>query len=72
MEFPTTINWSSPFPILGVLGGIFFLNLNFNRKFCKRYAVSDQVLHCLLMSHKKDARLIWVKLYITLLCSRLE
>ena len=26
-----------------------------------RYAASDLVLHCLPMSHKKDARLIWVK-----------
>ena len=25
------------------------------------FAASDLVLHCLLMSHKKDARLIWVK-----------
>ena len=25
-----------------------------------RSATSDLVLHCLLMSHKKDARLIWV------------
>ena len=25
------------------------------------FAVSDMVLHCLLMSHKKDARLIWVQ-----------
>ena len=25
------------------------------------YAVSDQGLHCLPMSHKKDARPIWVK-----------
>ena len=24
------------------------------------FAASDQVLHCLLMSHKKPARLIWV------------
>ena len=24
------------------------------------FAASDLVLHCLLMSHKKDARLIWV------------
>ena len=23
MEFPTTINWTSPFPFLGLLGGIF-------------------------------------------------
>ena len=26
------------------------------------FAASDLVLHCLLMSHKKDARRIWVKL----------
>ena len=26
-----------------------------------RFAASDLVLHCLPMSHKKDARLIWVK-----------
>ena len=25
------------------------------------FVASDLVLHCLLMSHKKDARLIWVK-----------
>ena len=25
------------------------------------FAVSDLVLHCLPMSHKKDTRLIWVK-----------
>ena len=26
------------------------------------FATSDLVLHCLSMSYKKDARLIWVKL----------
>ena len=26
-----------------------------------RFAAYDLVLHCLPMSHKKDARLIWVK-----------
>ena len=26
-------------------------------------AASDQVLHCLPMSYKKDARLIWVNKY---------
>ena len=26
-----------------------------------RFAASDMVLHCLPMSHKKDARFIWVK-----------
>ena len=63
----------SPFLILGMLGGIFCFCSNFNRKFCKQRvetlitdqmptcAVSDLGLHCLLMSHKKDVRLIWVK-----------
>ena len=50
IDLPTLIRWTSPFPILGVLGGI-FLDL---------YVVSDLDLYCLLMSHKKDARFIWV------------
>ena len=45
---------------------------NFDRIFCKktgdpdqtpRTVASDLGLHCSPMSHKKDARLIWVKLY---------
>ena len=59
MEFPTVINWRSPFPILGLLGGIFHFYSNFKRNFCKR---TVENLHCLPMSHKKDDRLIWVKL----------
>ena len=45
----------------------FFIFIHiFNRKFCKhdltpRSAASDLYLHGLSMSHKKDARLIWVK-----------
>ena len=27
-----------------------------------RFAASDQVLHCLSMSYKKDGRLIWVNM----------
>ena len=70
MEFPTDINWTNPIPISGLLGGIFHFNLNFERNFClknsrepdqiSRFTASDLVLHCLPMSHKKDARLIWV------------
>ena len=59
----------SPFPNLWLLGGIFFLF-----KICKKlllansgkpdqtphFAVSDLVLHCLPLSHKKDTRFIWV------------
>ena len=61
------------FPILGVLGVIFNIFPNFNSTLCKQIVkilirhrimpclVSDLGLHCLPMSHKKDARLIWVK-----------
>ena len=34
MYFPILINWMSPFPILGLLGGIFHFYSNFKRKFC--------------------------------------
>ena len=34
----------------------------------RHFAVPDLVLHCLLMSYKKDARLIWVKLTMALQC----
>ena len=33
-----------------------------------RFAAFDLVLHCLPMSHKKDARLIWVKNYVLFDC----
>ena len=65
MYFPIIVNWTSPFPILGLFGGIF----HFKRNVCKQTvenlnaalnAASDQVLHCLLMSHKKDAWRVWV------------
>ena len=61
----------SSLPILGLLGGTFHFHSNIKTNFCKqtvvqpdqtpRFAASDLVLHCLPMSHKKDARLIWVK-----------
>ena len=35
MDLPTLISKTSPFPILGALGGIFHL-LPFNRTFCKQ------------------------------------
>ena len=63
MVFPILINLTSPFPFQGMLGGIFHFYSNFNRTFCKQtvgkpdqmphFAVSDLVLHCLPMSHKK-------------------
>ena len=36
MEFPTVINWTSPFPILGKLGGIFQFYSNLKRNLCKQ------------------------------------
>ena len=73
MYFPILINWTSLFPILGLLGGIFHFFFNFKRNFCLqtvenlhdqtlRFVASDLVLQCLQMSHKKDTRLNWVKL----------
>ena len=57
MYFPILINWTSPFPILGLLGGIFHFYSNFKRNFLiansgepdqtPRFAASDLVLHCL-------------------------
>ena len=39
---------------------IFHFYSNFDRIFCKQ-TVETPVLHCLSMSHKRDAGLIWVK-----------
>ena len=68
MEFPSLIN----FRCKGSLGGTFHFYSNFDRTFCKQtveilirksgvwsplFAASGLGLHCLPMSHKKDARL---------------
>ena len=68
MYFPIFAKWTSPFPILGLLGGILHLYSNFKRKLylqtvekpdqTPQSTASDLVLHCLLMSNKKDAGLI--------------
>ena len=34
--FPIIINWTSPFPNLGLLGGTFHFYSNFKRNFCKQ------------------------------------
>ena len=36
MYFPILINWTSPFPIVGLLGGIFHFYSDFKRNFCKQ------------------------------------
>ena len=54
MEFPSIINWSSPFPFQGMMGGIFhFFPSNFDRK-CSKQTVQTPIRPCILR------RLIWV------------
>ena len=76
MYFPFLLNWTSPLPILGLSAGIFHVYFHFKKYFCKqteepdrtlRFAASGPVLHCLLMSHTKDARLKWVNSFINLI-----
>ena len=61
MEFPTTINCSSPIPILGVLVIFFECEWNILKAYSEvqHYAVSDLDLHCFSKSHK-NAWLKWV------------
>ena len=72
MNFPISIDSTSLFQILGIVGGVFPFYSKVYRIFCKQTrradlaqppqnAAPDQGLHCWPMSHKKDARLIWVK-----------
>ena len=67
MEFPIVINGRVLFR---GIGSDFFILFHFSMKFIKanriapvetpRSAASHLVLFCLPVSHKKDARLIWV------------
>ena len=36
MEWPTPINWTSTFPLDGLLDGIFHFDSNFNKISCKQ------------------------------------
>ena len=77
-DFSKPYQLRSPFPYLGLLGGISHFYSNFGRTFCNQTvdkpdqtphcAASDLGLHCLPMLHKKGARLIWVN--INNLCIR--
>ena len=53
MEFLTDINWTSPFPFEGFLGGIFHFYSNFHRTFCKQTV--ETLIRCHILWH-----LIWV------------
>ena len=65
VHFPILINLMSPLSFFGPLGVTFHFYFIFrlNRiapDGTPRFAASHLGLFCLLMSHKKDARLIWV------------
>ena len=60
---------------LRLLGSMFQFHSNFGNTFCKQtvetlirrcFAASDLGLHCLLISHKKNARLMLVKALLML------
>ena len=68
MEFPTVINLTSLFPFLGCYV-VLFLCIQILKETTANsgepdqtppFAASDLGLHCWPLSHKKDARLIWV------------
>ena len=70
MDLPSLISGTSPYPILGVSGGIFHFFPNYNRTFFKqtvKILIRHRIMRCLIwvctvnMSYKKDARLIWVE-----------
>ena len=52
MYFPILIDWTSQFPILWLLGGIFHFYSNFKRKFCKQTVEN-------LIRRRVLRRLIW-------------
>ena len=52
MYFPILINWMSPFPVLGLLGGIFHFHSNFKRNLCKQTVEN-------LIRRRVLRRLIW-------------
>ena len=76
MEVPSLINWTSPFPFQGMLGGIFYTYSNFNRTLCRQTV--ENLIRCRVFQGliwfctvcrcptKKDTRLIWVKEKLTL------
>ena len=70
VDFPILFNWTIPFPILGLSGVlfhvhfIFFIELHVSKQWkpwSDAFYGSDLGLHCLPLSRKWDARLIWVK-----------
>ena len=71
MGFPIRINWMSPLSFLGEPGVFFSFLFHFSmndlpanritQDGTPRFAASHLGIFCLPMSHKEDARLIWIK-----------
>ena len=59
MEFLTLINWTSPHPFLGLLCGMLYVYLNFNRYFFKRSLASDSVCALLADVPLQGRYIIW-------------
>ena len=66
MEFPALINWMNQFQVQEMLGSTFQFQSSFKCAFCEQTvqnqirhgsAMSDLVLHCFPVSHKKDTGL---------------
>ena len=53
MEFPTVINWTSPFPFKGAMNGNFHFYSNFNRTICEQTVET-------LIRRRVVRRLIWI------------
>ena len=53
VEFPTVINWTCPFPFLGLLGGVFHCYSNLDRAIYKQTV--ETLIRRLVLRH-----LIWV------------
>ena len=51
MEVPILINWTNPFPLCVLFGGIFHLYSNFDKTFCKQTMetlIRRRVMRCLI------------------------
>ena len=70
MDFPTVINWTSLFPLYGLLGGIFPFYSNSNRtSVSKQWRPWSDAAFCFLFSlfvYVPQKRLIWVKEHTSL------
>ena len=60
MDFLILIKWMNPFSFLGASGVTFQFYSIFDEIHVSKQKKTQMGLFCLHMSHKKEARLIWV------------